>query len=250
MSAVTSREKNMLAVTAVVVLYAAAALTFKKQLANWKTEERVYRTAQKKVQDEKDLIAARDAWAEKYDQMCDLMPIFPYGKDVDTHWLNIMDSAATRNGLSISRRQTGGEKEVGDVFELPIDCKDWEGSLEALVKFLYDVNQEGAMLDVRQLAIRQTNKPGNLKGTFVLYCAYMRGDVAKQSGSAPAAAPPAEPRPMAAPSEAVPVPEPAVPQTPEPPAAETPAPGGPEPVPASAPAEAQPAPVEPAEPVP
>lgn len=187
MSAVSSREKNMLLVTVVIVLYAAAGLSFKKQIANWKAEQKVYATAQKKFKEEKALIAARDEWTDRYEEVRDLMPVFPFDKDVDTHWLNVMDSAATRNGLTISRRQTNKEAEVGDVFELPIDCKDWEGSLESLVKFLYDLHKEGAMLDMRQLFIRPSNKPGYLKGTFTLYCAYMRGDVGKQA-AAPAAA--------------------------------------------------------------
>ena len=38
------------------------------------------------------------------------------------------------------------------------------------------------MLDVRQLFIRPSTKPGYLKGTFTLYCAYMRGDVGKAEG--------------------------------------------------------------------
>ena len=189
MSAVSSREKNMLLITVVVVLYAAAGLSYKKQAANWKVAQRVYATAQKKLNDENALIAAKEEWSAKYTQMRDLMPVFPYEKDVDTHWLNVMDSVATRNGFTIARRQTGKEAEVGDVYELPIDCKDWEGTLEALVKFLYDLHQEGAMLDVRQLFIRPSTKPGYLKGTFTLYCAYMRGDVEKaEAGGRPTAA--------------------------------------------------------------
>ena len=180
MSAVSPKEKNMLMIAVVVVLYAFAALCFKKQLANWKTEQKIYAAAQKKLQDENALIAAKDEWTAKYEKMRDLMPVFPYEKDVDTHWLNIMDSAATRNGFMIARRQTIKEAEVGDVYELPIDCKDWEGSLESLVQFLYDLNKEGAMLDVRQLFVRPSTKPGYLKGTFTLDCAYMRGDVEKR----------------------------------------------------------------------
>ena len=183
MSAVTSREKTMLLVAIVVVLYAAAALSFKKQSTNWKASQRLYASAQKKLQEERELIAAKDEWTAKYEQMRGLMPVFPYDKDVDTHWLNIMDSTATRNGFTIARRQTSKEVEVGDVYELPIDCKDWEGTLEALVKFLYDLHQEGAMLDVRQLFVRPSNRPGYLKGTFTLYCAYMRGDEKKQAAS-------------------------------------------------------------------
>ncbi|MEI7902811.1 MAG: hypothetical protein WCK89_21395 [bacterium] len=174
----------MLMITAVVVLYALAALCFKKQLSNWKAGQKVYAVAQKKLQDENALIAAKDEWTAKYAQMNDLMPIFPYDKDVDTYWLNIMDSAATRNGFTITRRQTNKEAEVGDVYELPIDCKDWEGTLESLVQFLYDLNKEGAMLDVRQLFIKPSNKPGYLKGSFTLYCAYMRGDVEMRPAAA------------------------------------------------------------------
>ena len=198
MSAVSSREKNMMLIAMVVVLYAVAALCFKKQSENWKVAQRVYVNAQKKLQEENALIAAKDEWAEKYEQMRDLMPVFPYEKDVDTHWLNIMDSAATRNGLTIARRQTSKEVEVGDVYELPVDCKDWEGTLESLVKFLYDLHQEGAMLDVRQLFIRPSNKPGLLKGTFTLYCAYMRGDAEKARAAPKAEAPKGAPAGAAA----------------------------------------------------
>lgn len=187
MSTVTSREKNMLLIAVVALLYAAAALSYKKQMTNWKAAERIYRSAQKKVQEERALIAARDEWNARYAQMRDLMPVFPYEQDVDTYWLNVMDAAASRNGLMIARRQANKEVEVGDVYELPIECKDWEGTLEALVKFLYDLHKEGAMLDVRQLFIRPANRPGYLKGTFTLYCAYMRGDDARPSAEKQAA---------------------------------------------------------------
>ena len=181
----------MLMVAAVVLLYALGGLSYKKQSENWKRSEKVYLAAQKKVKDERALIAARDEWTDRYEQMRDLMPVFPYEQDVDTYWLNIMDQAASRNGLTIARRQTGKEAEVGDVFELPIDCKGWEGSLESLVKFLYDLQKEGAMLDVRQIFIQPVaGKAGILKGTFVLTCAYMRGDTVKAEKTPDDAAPP------------------------------------------------------------
>ena len=132
MSTVSSKDKNMLLVAVVAVLYAFAALSFKKQSQNWKASERIYQNATKKLREEAALIAAKDDWTMRYEQMRDLMPVFPYEKDVDTHWLSIMDAAASRNGLMIARRQASKEVEVGDVYELPIDCKDWEGTLESL----------------------------------------------------------------------------------------------------------------------
>jgi hypothetical protein len=86
---------------------------------------------------------------------------------------------ASEKKLAITRRQTGKEEEVGDVYELPIECKNWEGTLDSMVGFLYGLREEGAMLDVRQIYIRPA-APGYLKGTFTLYCAYMRGEVVEE----------------------------------------------------------------------
>ena len=176
MSAVSSREKNMLMVAGVLLLYAFGALIYKQQIEDWKIAKRGYANAVKKFNDERALIASRKEWSDRYEQLSSLMPVFPYEKDVDTHWLNTMDSVATRNKLTITRRQASKEELVGDVYELPVDCKDWEGTLESLVTFLYDLNKEGAMLDVRQIFVRPSPRGGFLKGTFTLYCAYMRGD--------------------------------------------------------------------------
>jgi hypothetical protein len=175
-SAITSKERNMLLITMVLVLYAVAFLFYRKQTQNWQKHKRIYQSAREKYNTERDLIAARDEWDAKYVEMRSLMPVFPYDKDVDTHWLNLMDTVAGNNKLAISRRQTGKEEEVGDVYELPIVCNNWEGTLEALVRFLYGLHDRGAMLDVRQLYVRPGSDAGYLKGTFTLYCAYMRGD--------------------------------------------------------------------------
>jgi Tfp pilus assembly protein PilO len=176
MSTISSKEKNLLLMVMVVILYGAAALSYKPQMSNLNIAKRNFKREEKKLLEERALIAARSDWNQRYETMRSMMPPFPYEKDVVTHWLSLMDTAASKEGLIISRRQANKEVEVGDVYELPLDCKDWEGSLEQLVRFLYDLDQKGAMLDMRQITIRPAAKPGFLKGTFTLYCAYMRGD--------------------------------------------------------------------------
>jgi hypothetical protein len=56
---------------------------------------------------------------------------------------------------------------------LPIECREWEASLDALVRFLFELQSEGAMLDIRQLLIKPRGQ-GILRGRFTLYCAYAR----------------------------------------------------------------------------
>lgn len=176
MIAISSKEKNLLLIIVVVIMYGATALSYKPQMLNLTIAKRNYDRESKKLNDERALIAARNDWNERYEKMRAMMPPFPYDKDVVTYWLSMMDTAAEKEGLVISKRQANKEVEVGDVFELPLDCKDWEGTLEQLVKFLYDLDQKGAMLDMRQLYIKPAAKPGFLKGSFTLYCAYMRGE--------------------------------------------------------------------------
>lgn len=187
MSGMSAKDRNLLLVLIVAVLYGFAAMVAKAQLENWKKARKTWLSTEERLANERALIAAGGDWRARYDEVCDLMPMFSYERDVATHWLNMMDSVASDNGLTISRRQTGKEVEIGDVYELPIECKDWEGPIEPLVRFLYDLNAEGAMLDIRQLYVRPSNKPGFLKGSFTLSCAYMRGDVVSGPASAPVA---------------------------------------------------------------
>jgi len=177
MSTLSFKEKNLLLVLGVILLYGIAALCYKPAMLSLKQAKDKFKSAETKLKDERALIAARNEWIQRYETMRTMMPPFPYEKDVVTYWLSMMDTAASKHGLTIANRQADREKEVGDVYELPINCNNWEGSLEQLVKFLYDLDQKGAMLDMRQLSIRPAqNKPGILKGSFSLSCAYMRGE--------------------------------------------------------------------------
>ena len=71
---------------------------------------------------------------------------------------------------------------------MTLDCKEWEGSLEALVHFLYDLESKGVMLDMRSMYIKPNPADRtHLKGSFVIYCAYMRerpANAPKTSGAA------------------------------------------------------------------
>jgi hypothetical protein len=89
--------------------------------------------------------------------------------------MGIMNTASKRNGLTLINATPEKETQVGDVYEFPIKCSDFNGSLDALVRFLHDVQNEGVMLDVRNMTISiHPQNPALLRGQFTLYCAYMR----------------------------------------------------------------------------
>ncbi len=174
---VSEREKGLLIITVIVLLYGLLFVLFngkngqKAKIADIRTKRREREALYAEY---RGLIEQHQVWNEEYAKNADLMPVFEPGRQVQTYWLGVLDRLASSNELSIIRRQVGEERQLGDVYELPIECKEWEGSLESLTRFLYDVHAEGAMLDVRKLFIRPG--PRGLRGSFTLFCAFLRAE--------------------------------------------------------------------------
>ena len=116
------------------------------------------------------------------------MFVFKPGEQVETTWLQIMDDAAHKHDLHIQQRDLKEETVSDGVCELPIEVRAWEGTLAALVGFVHEVESTGAMLEIRDLRVSPVqNRQGYLKGSFTLFCAYLRTDSA--ANPAPASQP-------------------------------------------------------------
>ena len=170
------KEKAILAILGMVGLYAlAAVLWFVSQQAAWKKSAKEYSKACETYNKECKLISERQKWIDSYEEEKSLMPMFDEGKSTSTTWQRKMEELAVKHHISISQRQAGKEVEAGDVLELPIEVKTWEGALESLVQFLHELeNTDEGMFDVRSLTMRPSSKKGYLKGSLILTCAYMR----------------------------------------------------------------------------
>lgn len=172
----TERDKKLLVVFAVVVAVGILGLWLPKARMAVETARLAWQRQRAQLEAERAVVALRPAIARQYEELRGKMPIFPEGRSVDTHWLPIMDNTARANNVNIAQRAIGGEENLGDVTELTLECRDWQGRLDSLVWFLYDLeNRDDAMMDVRAITIRPSTKdPGVLQGTFTLNCAYMR----------------------------------------------------------------------------
>jgi hypothetical protein len=170
------KEKALLSTLAMVLLYAAAVATwFLYSESEWKKSSQRYEKAKSAYEKERMLIAERGKWASAYEEEKANMPMFETGKATDTTWLKKMDDIALKHRVLIGSRQPGKEIEAEEVMELPIEVKSWEGSLEALVKFLHELeNSDQGMFDIKSLNFRPSSKKGYLRGSFTLTCAYMR----------------------------------------------------------------------------
>lgn len=166
----------MMAVVGVIVLYAIAVATwFMSAESAWKKAAKNYAKARETYQKEVRLIGEKSKWIEAYEAEKAQMPTFEVGKATDTTWQRKLDEIAEKNRIQITSKQIGKETEAGDVLELPIDVKTWEGSLEALVRFMHELeNTNVGMFDITQLNFKPSSKKGYLRGSFTLNCAYMR----------------------------------------------------------------------------
>lgn len=169
-------ERSVMAVLGVVALYAiAVGVWFFSAEAAWKKAARGYQRARDAYRREAQLIGEKRRWEDAYEAEKAAMPTFEAGKTTETTWQRKLDELAEKHHVFISSAEPGKEKEVGDVLELPIEVKSWEGSLEALVRLLHELeNTSEGMFDITQLSFRPSSKKGYLRGSFTLNCAYMR----------------------------------------------------------------------------
>ena len=170
------KEKAMMAEVAVVVLYAVAVgVWFFSAESAWKRAAKAYGKECDRYEQEEKLISERRKWNDLYDLEKAAMPTFEAGKATDTVWLRKVEDLARTNLVRITSIDSGKEVEAGDVLELPIEVKSWEGSLEALVKFMHALeNTSEGMFDVKEISLKPSQKKGYLKGSLSITCAYMR----------------------------------------------------------------------------
>jgi hypothetical protein len=174
------RERNLLFATLVVGLLAATWAFLAPQRLEWKD----YQDRREDLEDR--LAKAERMLGQKGDVEARLaefrkgVPVFAEGKRAESELLPEVDRMASRHGLALVRRSASDkEREAGDLYETTLTC-EWEGTLEALVHFLYDQQSQGVVSDIRQLRIQPQSgaKLGTLKGGFEMDCAYRRGEAA------------------------------------------------------------------------
>ncbi len=178
---ITSREMALGIVTLSVGLFGGTFLLARPRLTEWQRLEKTRALLEDEIRRDSDLVSKRAEWEGRFDALSDAMPQYGEKQKTDVLWLSIIDDVARNHGLEIRRIEAGEERRQGDVYELPIECNEWEGDLDALIHFLFDLQSRGAMLDVRFLHIKP--KAGRvLRGRFSLSCAYTRGDSTAAAG--------------------------------------------------------------------
>ncbi|MEM7393517.1 MAG: hypothetical protein AAF492_14320 [Verrucomicrobiota bacterium] len=121
-------------------------------------------------------ISKKDQVQKKIERLQTIMPKYPKKTDIRSQFLKTVQRNADKFDLTILRQEPQDEEETGELYSLTVNCS-WEGELEAIVRFLYALQIEGAMIDFKQLTITPSRtSPDRLKGNCIIDFAYSRVD--------------------------------------------------------------------------
>jgi hypothetical protein len=171
---ISNREIYLGWATMVVLLLAGTYWLGEPKLAEWDEFTEARQKLEIRRQEAETWLNRQGVVNKSLDNIRQQLPRYPIGQDVTAELLKTLERTAQSHNLSLLRREPDKEKSVGDLYEVSISCS-WEGELDALVHFLYALQVQGAMLDIRQLTITPgQGGPGRLKGNFTVDCAYSR----------------------------------------------------------------------------
>lgn len=183
---ISPREMNLLGMTLAVLLLAGTYWALGDKFTEWKDFSRQREEFDDRLFESERLVASRDRVEEELEQFSTGLPVIMVGRRADTELLPALDRLTKNHGLVLTRRTAGAEREAQELYETTINC-EWQGSLEALVGFLYAQQEQGVVSDIQQLSIQPATgqgAAGQLKGTFAMDHAYRRGDPAAEAASA------------------------------------------------------------------
>ena len=174
---ISSREMVLAWLTSVAVLGGITYVIGKPRVDEWKDVVAQQQDARRKIETTQRLVAQAPQWNAKLAELRKKLPVYPPDKDVTADLGIKIDNMAKAHELRILSSDTDKESLKGDMYELAANCK-WEGTLDALVRFLFDLQNEDAILDVSQLTVSPNEKKA-LRGGFTVYCSY--SSVGKES---------------------------------------------------------------------
>ncbi len=184
------KETSIIVLALFVLLIGLSYLIGMPLLAEWEKSGRLREKTIKANDEARALINERANWETELTALRGRLPKYRPDQPVTAELLKTIKRTADEHQISISRMEPDKEQKVGDLSEVAIDCM-WDGTLDSIVRFLYAVQGQGAILDIRQLTISPAQGvAGRLKGNFTVFCAFSR-----EIPEAPAAAEPAEVQP-------------------------------------------------------
>jgi len=162
-----------LVVTAGVVLVLLSTLWIAHTaLVDWRESAQQEKKLQDKLRITKHLLAQRDSVTNQLETLQRKLPRYGPERDVTAEQMRTLDRLAQEQSFGLGQREPQMENTNGVVREIAIHSA-WESDLGALTHFLYALQTQNVIFDVRRLTVALA--PGatdHLKGSLVINSAY------------------------------------------------------------------------------
>lgn len=136
------------------------------------TKEKERLTRQIKLH--KRILEEKEGWTGRLEDLQAQLPVYDAKTSITAELLKEIKHIADKHGVDLLRTQPYREEQIGTLFELGVSC-NWEGRLDELIHFLYDLQSQGLRFDVRQINITpDAKREGILKGSVIIDCAYRK----------------------------------------------------------------------------
>jgi len=130
----------------------------------------------RQIQLHKKILEEKENWTGRLDALQAKLPEYGRKTSVNVELPKKIKRMADQHGLDLTSTVPVGEEQVSSLYELSVRC-EWQGKLEALVHFLYELHSQGIRFDVRKIDIKPIAKQeGMLKGSMIINCAYRRAE--------------------------------------------------------------------------
>ncbi len=124
----------------------------------------------------KRILTEKESWFSRLEELQKQLPVYNDKTAITAELLKLIKRTADEHGLDLVRTQPYREEQAGALYELGVNC-NWEGKLESLVHFLYDLQKQGLRFDILQLnAQPDAQRDRILKGSMTIDCAYRKGE--------------------------------------------------------------------------
>jgi len=170
----STRELGLLWMTLVVLLSGLSYWWVNPRLKALREREASLGQMEREKQLAEREISRRGEYEERLADFRGQLPKHTPDARVTADLLRMIEKTARDCNLVLLKREPEDERSLGEIYEVSIKCT-WEGTLEALVRFLYTIQSQGAILDIRFLTVSpKSGEVEILRGSFTVDCAYSR----------------------------------------------------------------------------
>jgi hypothetical protein len=173
---ISKREMLIGLITIFIVLFGLTYWLAESQIAEQREIAEKKELLKRQIDLHKRILDEKESWTGRLTELQAELPVYKTGISVSGTILTTINDLAHKHGLDLIKSRPEKEKQIGTLYEISVIC-DWQGELDELIHFLYEINEQGLRFDVREISVRPDAKQiGMLRGDMIIQCAYRRGD--------------------------------------------------------------------------